>query len=825
MQVSQTDDHITHAVLSGNRAVNFKISESAAFFNILSSTLYTDQILAVVRETICNAWDAHIDAGITNRPIEITLTEDKLTFRDFGKGIAPDKMGEIYGTYGASTKLNDGEQTGGFGLGCKSPFAYDDHFEVTSFHAGFKTIYRLSKSSAELDGLPTITPILTIPSTETGLQVSLSIRNIEDYHKFAKNIRNVVFNGEILAKLDDEVLPVLPMSKATKGYILTDQPLFSHRSSGMTLSQKIYVRYGNVVYPVPNDIAFDVKYRRVEALLSSISRGSYAELKIVFQAPPHSISVTPSREALSMQSHTVATLANLLENFDPYKGELTKHKFFAALDRQIQKTAGEQNWPALLKGDEIVPGSRPLDRATIPFITNDDEFIEQTIMNQYPNIKGFTIKDMLGRLNALSKAGVIDRGLTHKFRSGIRKLKGYYKKHHRLKSFAKLWYKREILSPLIRDLMHENMPTKALYAVLYSQWSSTDYKAASLIPESMWRLMPFLQKRVILTTRQEGYENRLYTFPGWEDSAKRLSCFVYVVPRRKTDIEKAQKFFKEHGYEITDLTYRHDWEPEPEKRVITSTPRKPRAKGYIALSAAKLNGRYTENNLIRSDAPRIENPEFYYSFHHSKTITDIKFPGLDYPLPKLIVDLFGDKGAAVYTPAQRAKVEADKIPAMREYILGKVYDKVLEPHFLDYWPTDPGHCADMDTRQIHYGTIGRLTFVLNIPEVRAKLGLAGTLSIEDRKYLQIFNEIRHGRSYLRNVETVNKKTMATIEKELVKLPKNLSIQKMIEKVKTDYVFRFLKLSEIPVVLKHIRSIKDQKALDQMVDILVLTLKA
>jgi len=95
MQVSQTDDHITHAVLSGNRAVNFKISESAAFFHILYSTLYTDQILAVVRETVFNAWDAHIDSGITDRAIEITLTEDKLTFRDFGKGIAPDKMGDI----------------------------------------------------------------------------------------------------------------------------------------------------------------------------------------------------------------------------------------------------------------------------------------------------------------------------------------------------------------------------------------------------------------------------------------------------------------------------------------------------------------------------------------------------------------------------------------------------------------------------------------------------------------------------------------------------------------------------------------------------------
>jgi len=39
-------------------------------------------------------------------------------------------MGPLYGTYGGSDKKNNGTETGGFGLGCKSPFAYGDHFEV-----------------------------------------------------------------------------------------------------------------------------------------------------------------------------------------------------------------------------------------------------------------------------------------------------------------------------------------------------------------------------------------------------------------------------------------------------------------------------------------------------------------------------------------------------------------------------------------------------------------------------------------------------------------------------------------------------------------------
>ena len=40
MQVSHHNDHITHAVIGGKQAIEFGISNSAEFFNILSSTLY-----------------------------------------------------------------------------------------------------------------------------------------------------------------------------------------------------------------------------------------------------------------------------------------------------------------------------------------------------------------------------------------------------------------------------------------------------------------------------------------------------------------------------------------------------------------------------------------------------------------------------------------------------------------------------------------------------------------------------------------------------------------------------------------------------------------
>lgn len=96
MLVSHTEDHITHVVIGGKKSMNFGISDDPAFFQILSSALYKDPMLAMVRETICNAWDAHIESGRTDQPLIISLDDDQLTIKDFGPGIPEDLIQTIY---------------------------------------------------------------------------------------------------------------------------------------------------------------------------------------------------------------------------------------------------------------------------------------------------------------------------------------------------------------------------------------------------------------------------------------------------------------------------------------------------------------------------------------------------------------------------------------------------------------------------------------------------------------------------------------------------------------------------------------------------------
>lgn len=129
MRVTHSEDFVTHAVVGAMETKECQIAQTAEFFRVMSSSLYSDKPLAVARETLCNAWDAHIEAGCTDTPIKVTLTEDKLIIQDFGNGIPDDMIIPIYGTWGGSTKTDNDGVTGGFGLGCKAPFSIVDHFE------------------------------------------------------------------------------------------------------------------------------------------------------------------------------------------------------------------------------------------------------------------------------------------------------------------------------------------------------------------------------------------------------------------------------------------------------------------------------------------------------------------------------------------------------------------------------------------------------------------------------------------------------------------------------------------------------------------------
>src|SRR5271156_6461407 len=113
---------------------SFRIKTTAKAFDILSSGLYTDRVLAVVRELSCNAYDAHVAAN-NLEPFEIHVPnslEPWFHVKDFGTGLSDEDVMNLYSTYFESTKTDSNDFIGALGLGSKSPFSYTKAFEVIS---------------------------------------------------------------------------------------------------------------------------------------------------------------------------------------------------------------------------------------------------------------------------------------------------------------------------------------------------------------------------------------------------------------------------------------------------------------------------------------------------------------------------------------------------------------------------------------------------------------------------------------------------------------------------------------------------------------------
>jgi hypothetical protein len=121
MQVTHTEDHVTHAVIGGAKQIDYYQRTVLNSFYILSSTLYSDQKLAVVRETVCNAWDAHIDSNRKDKAITITVFEEAITIRDYVYGHSQGSDWPYLRRLWCFHQKNDGNATGGFWSGLQVP--------------------------------------------------------------------------------------------------------------------------------------------------------------------------------------------------------------------------------------------------------------------------------------------------------------------------------------------------------------------------------------------------------------------------------------------------------------------------------------------------------------------------------------------------------------------------------------------------------------------------------------------------------------------------------------------------------------------------------
>jgi hypothetical protein len=278
------------------------IAANAKAFKELISGIYSDKPFAVTRELFANAWDAQREAGCGERPFLVSapnLLEPTFSVRDFGTSMTHDLVMNLYSQLFMSTKDNpDSEEsnkyTGKFGLGSKTPFAYTDAFQLTTYLDGTMRAYDIFMNG----GTPEISLFLSQPTTEeNGVLVSFPVEQ-SDHKDFHRAIKQAC-----------EGLDVMPIVTGAKIDFTEETAVMSgsnwkmFKSDGYEATKRLRVRQGTVVYPL-NKTAITGMRRELNYLF---------ELNVRFDVSIGDLEVNTSREALSYDDYTISNLIVYLE--------------------------------------------------------------------------------------------------------------------------------------------------------------------------------------------------------------------------------------------------------------------------------------------------------------------------------------------------------------------------------------------------------------------------------------------------------------------------------------------------------------------------------
>lgn len=158
---------------------------------LLRSNIYSDKILAVIREYTANAIDAQVEAGNGDRPISVTLPSLlSLSFkvRDYGTGLSEEDVRTIYSKYGKSTKRKTNLAIGEKGLGSKSGFAYGDNFLIRSFQNGIVTLYNAFIDPSQVGQIAKLHSEATTEENGIEIEIPVNERDIQQFKNKAESI-------------------------------------------------------------------------------------------------------------------------------------------------------------------------------------------------------------------------------------------------------------------------------------------------------------------------------------------------------------------------------------------------------------------------------------------------------------------------------------------------------------------------------------------------------------------------------------------------------------------------------------------------------------
>ena len=305
---------------STGNVVKMRLSENASsmVFQLFTKSVYSNPIGTVVREITSNCFDSHTEAGITAPVIirkhkDATTNTQYISFIDYGVGMSPDRVNNVYGVYFESTKRTDNQQIGGFGIGAKSVLAYkrstgqgegeyDNSFYVLTIFDNIKYYYCIYEGCES----PVISLLHQEPTTEgngTEIQIPILERDLASFQtemiKQLYYFENIIFEGfdyQHSYNKDKDGNPeiVKPLSN---DYQIIRGKTFLFR--GDKYNSNMHICLGRVTYPIDFGVL-------------GLNSSDY-KLPIALKLDVGDVNVTVSRESLDYSESTIKMLKRKLE--------------------------------------------------------------------------------------------------------------------------------------------------------------------------------------------------------------------------------------------------------------------------------------------------------------------------------------------------------------------------------------------------------------------------------------------------------------------------------------------------------------------------------
>ena len=339
----------------GNKAETLNVTNKKEFtvdtsnqmiVSILRDKLYSNKVAAVCREVASNSRDANREAGRKETPVIITITNNSLlnegmsiSFKDSGIGTTPSRIDNVFLKYGSSTKRDSNNQTGGFGIGAKTPFAYTNEFLISTIsEENGKRLHNIYQALISNENGQETSQLLTVSSKETTEETGTEIIvPIQDMHlsEFIEECHKATILWDVQPEI---IVEGENVSKTVNSLIKEDgfKVIYGNFNSGMfdVNFDGVFIQVDGIPYNINHNqlgrVSYEAKKDYEDSYLSNMYTRYYHEntsRNTVLTFDTGELTMSASREAIEYTEDNVDKIMDKLQSAEEHIKKLILDDF------------------------------------------------------------------------------------------------------------------------------------------------------------------------------------------------------------------------------------------------------------------------------------------------------------------------------------------------------------------------------------------------------------------------------------------------------------------------------------------------------------------